>query len=72
MKQFRNAPACAVPGAAGRECGMLNGPTLTLILALALSVIATPLAAEAQLCGRGDFSYGVPGTPRERGVTLAV
>jgi putative ABC transport system substrate-binding protein len=34
------------------ECGSRNGPTLTLILALALGVIGRPLAAEAQQGGK--------------------
>jgi len=41
VKPFRNA-----------ECGLRNGPTLTLVLALAFSVVATPLAGEAQQAGK--------------------
>ncbi len=49
MKQLRNAPACAVPSAAGRECGMGNGVTAIFILvALAVGILTAPLAAEAQ------------------------
>mgnify|MGYP001613142343 FL=1 len=43
-----------------------------LLLIRALATLGAPFAAKAQLCGKGDFPYGVPGTPRERGVTLAV
>jgi len=41
VNPFRNA-----------ECGWRNGPTLTLVLALALNLLAVPLAAEAQQTGK--------------------
>jgi len=56
MNPFRNA-----------ECGMRNGPTLTLVLALALSVVAAPLAADAQQAGKvhriGFLSPSSPSDP---------
>ncbi len=52
MKQFRNA-----------ECGLRNGPTLTLVLALALGFLAAPLAAEAQQAGKPSRVGILPSGP---------
>ncbi len=48
VRLFRNAPACAVHSAAGRDCGMRIGATAVFVVALVLGVLAAPLAAGAQ------------------------
>ncbi len=45
MKPFRNADTQGVPG-------LRNGPMLTLVLALAFSVVGAPLGADAQSTGK--------------------
>ena len=47
MNPFRNAECACQPPQRGRR-GLRNGPTLTLVLALALGTLAAPLPADAQ------------------------